>query len=731
MKFLDAFITLQTPVIASIRPTVIDVDGGSVISITGERLSSITSVSVSGVPCTDVAVISEFEVRARTPAVRSLGLYTVTVAGAEGTATSAKAIEAWTPKLLNNPDFDDVHVFDARDGITTSGEAEKQVWTRLTANIGPRPDVDARSYHWRARDGAMDVYHPPTKKFWMLGGWNGDPPNSVSLTRARGWGDQQSNNEVWSSPDGVAWNMELPDDPNATDRFSIRHFFGYAVWKDKIWIVGGDYTADDRTSFHTDVWSSSDGYHWDLEVSLTPWSESPLSPRMFTVVGVYDDKLWLFGGQNCAAGFFAPGYASLPTLFFNDVWCSENGTDWTCKLEFDPEADPEVRPTGRGVTNELVEFNGRMWLVTGGRYEVERGPFSSPKEYDHEVWSTSDGENWTKHPIVTYDAGPPESIWKPRIYHSMKVFDGKMFLFSGYNGTNITDLWWTRDGSNWMQSDQRTLGFRGGHADGTAVGPDGKYMIYAAGNYTLDGSEKDQDAWRLDVHKGKNVMSWTSQTGETPLVVAAPTYESIGGAVAVSGSDRRPLLVEDGLNGGPALLFDQVNSFMDLTVGRVEQPRGRSVIWIGHMPSPKPVIKPAKSPTVTVVGDSSAGTATSATGIAYGSLCSLTYQSGDSWPEVRLGSGYCSNLGQSECMGIAHDASGSIVGYVGGQAIGGGALPYPIAPDPVAWRTIGAAGGSSYKAFGLIGSVIVMDRVATSSEMAKIAEWSRGRFGSL
>lgn len=96
-------------------------------------------------------------------------------------------------------------------------------WEQVTpqAAFAPRDGAGALTYQGR---------------MWLLGGWN--PGDKVNFPRI-------CNNEVWASKDGKTWTLVKPNtfrdasfDP-ASD-WEGRHTAGYVVFKDRMWIVGGD-----------------------------------------------------------------------------------------------------------------------------------------------------------------------------------------------------------------------------------------------------------------------------------------------------------------------------------------------------------------------------------------------------------------------------------------------------------------------------------------------------------
>ena len=63
---------------------------------------------------------------------------------------------------------------------------------------------------------------------------------------------------------------------------------GAAVFRDRIWILGGGTYATPTTpqrKFYSDVWSSADGVRWQQHTQHAPWA-----PRQYHDVAVFDDK---------------------------------------------------------------------------------------------------------------------------------------------------------------------------------------------------------------------------------------------------------------------------------------------------------------------------------------------------------------------------------------------------------------------------------------------------------
>jgi hypothetical protein len=197
-------------------------------------------------------------------------------------------------------------------------------------------------------------------------------------------------NDIWSSSDGVTWSKI-----GAAD-WSPRGSHTVVVYRDRLWLFGGaDHIADDRSTdgFLNDVWVSDDGVHWSLVTPAAPWS-----PRDKAGVVVFDDELYLLGGQGAA-----------------DVWRSSNGRDWTRLVA---EAD-----WSRRHDFARVAYDGRMWVLGGWR--------DRSTDALNDVWYSADGSSWSRQT----DHAP----WGPRSPIAV-VFQDKVWIYSGKH-TGADDNW--------------------------------------------------------------------------------------------------------------------------------------------------------------------------------------------------------------------------------------------------------------------------------------------------
>jgi hypothetical protein len=206
--------------------------------------------------------------------------------------------------------------------------------------------------------------------------------------------------------DAPGWSLATNAAP-----WAARGLSGLVQYNGKTWILGGCLGPG---SLANDVWYSSDMLSWTIATNTAPWSQ-----RDALMSVVYDDKMWVMGGG------YVGTYAA-----YNDVWFSSDGANWTL-------ATGAAAWSARQVSG-LVTFNGKMWLLGGVASE-------GVWVYKNDVWSSTNGVDWT---LVT-NAAP----WSVRSCASCFVFDGKIWILGGWNGSVATnDVWYSADGTNWVQA---------------------------------------------------------------------------------------------------------------------------------------------------------------------------------------------------------------------------------------------------------------------------------------
>jgi len=286
-------------------------------------------------------------------------------------------------------------------------QEKRYEWKQVTLNAPfvPRDGAGALTYKGR---------------MYLIGGWN--PGDKKVFPRI-------CNNEVWSTTNGLDWRLDKPNtfidktfDPESD--WEGRHTAGYVVYKDKMWIVGGD---NNQGHYQFDVWNSSDGKTWNLVNKGKP---VPWGPRSLHCTMVYQDKIWVIGGQT------VPPFAPDPERFYRDSWTTTDGVNWEKVTPKEPFWEM------RGMIGGSTIFNGKLYMLGGGTYDTPTRKF---RDFYDDVWSTTDGKTWTKELA--------HAPWTPRQYHDVAVFDNRMWIMEGYwvKRGNLKDVWYSSDGINWYE----------------------------------------------------------------------------------------------------------------------------------------------------------------------------------------------------------------------------------------------------------------------------------------
>jgi N-acetylneuraminic acid mutarotase len=199
------------------------------------------------------------------------------------------AAAPWVPRY-----FHAAAAFHGRIWVMGGVGAENTLYNDIWSSAdGETWRLESAAASWGARHSMGLTLH--RKRLWLLGGGRfvNQPQYRYSLP------------DVWYTDDGVHWTLATESGP--TPRYGA----GLCNHAGRLWAVGGfkqitgPYSIDPE--YHNDVWTSYDGITWTQTLSDAPWPA-----RMGLVSLVYDDKLWLLGGEN---GISWP-------IYLNDVWVS-------------------------------------------------------------------------------------------------------------------------------------------------------------------------------------------------------------------------------------------------------------------------------------------------------------------------------------------------------------------------------------------------------------------------
>ena len=215
--------------------------------------------------------------------------------------------------------------------------------------------------------------------------------------------------EVWFSNNGIAWFSVADNVPVGRRGTTLTKF------NNKLWIIGGE--ANDGTTLE-DIWSSSDGENWTLEVSTPPFGVVQFHQTL-----VFNGKMYVIAGN--------------PATNHTEVWSTSNGIDWTQNT-----ANAAAAFFGRGGHQALV-FNNAMYVI-GGEATTRL----------NDVWKSTDGTNWTQVAI--------QGDVLPRLTgHSATVYNNKVWVIGGRQGTAdySNDIYYSSDMITWTKYDTTAIPF--------------------------------------------------------------------------------------------------------------------------------------------------------------------------------------------------------------------------------------------------------------------------------
>ena len=294
---------------------------------------------------------------------------------------------------------------------------------------------DAYHYEMTQRSTAVtDFARDGTKMMQMgdyiysYGGWTADPI--------------QTYNDVYRSNGNLSTWTKMPDAP-----WHGRHTFGIAKPDSTLYVIGGDYQNN-----VFDVWSSTDGITWEEK---NDGSGNFLGNRILYGACSHNGKLYILGGQ-----------VGIDTTYglFTDVWSSVDGKNWS-------QIATNKNFLGKNVSGASASFNGKIWVIGGGLYDYSLAP---ALRFNNEVWNSVDGINWQQQPT------PP---WPGRQYTNVCVWDNKLWMIGGTNGSNLADIWYLKKNGTWTQFTPPPS-YIGRHATAVAVFND--QLVITCGNYNND-----------------------------------------------------------------------------------------------------------------------------------------------------------------------------------------------------------------------------------------------------
>ncbi len=223
----------------------------------------------------------------------------------------------------------------------------------------------------------------------------------------------------------------------------------------------GEYTTD-----------TGDVSAWEqLSTSNPIWSKRS---RHATVM--FKNKIWVLGGDDNEVWSSADGKAwkkhdtskSKPmwdervdhgaVVFKDKIWILGNGSFFNLKNEVWSSADGEIwTKHDTSKSKSMWDERGTMATVFKNRIWILGGTESTGDSVDGDVWSSADGEIWTEHTIKdsTNDA---TKLWSVIGDGDVVVFNNKMWVLGGDEKVKgydslINGVWSSADGEVWERHD--------------------------------------------------------------------------------------------------------------------------------------------------------------------------------------------------------------------------------------------------------------------------------------
>ena len=258
-------------------------------------------------------------------------------------------------------------------------------------------------------------------------------------------------NDVWRSKDGVHWR-QMTADAEWTGRAGL----SAVTHRGYIYVTGGSVNDDSAIIgpggppriYFNDVYRSRDGRHWQKMTDAAPWA-----PRAGAVLVSKGRYMYLLGGED---GFVCNPQTPRCPPYFNDVWRSVDGKNWT-QVTASAGWSPRPGHQCEVLLGAFVCFGGF------GLSEDPTDPFAPANPMDVQVswngvkWFALSGDaappwNATGPEDIKYDFAAFPKYWvNGRFRPSIFTFGGDRETFAPFDPLAFTkvdnDVW--RFSPNW------------------------------------------------------------------------------------------------------------------------------------------------------------------------------------------------------------------------------------------------------------------------------------------
>jgi hypothetical protein len=200
----------------------------------------------------------------------------------------------------------------------------------------------------------------------------------------------------WFSTDGIDWTKS-----SLTNSINNLAFLKYINFNNAIYGLGYFEGNIEQAQFKPEIYKTTDLKQWD-----TISKNSNLPNRFFYHPFVYDNKIWIIGGED-------------KSTQYADIWNSPDGINWT--------KQKDNLPFGKRSNSKIVELNGTLYLL------------------NNDAWTSKDALNWT---LLTKELIKGEEIFG----YSAAVLDNKIWLLGcNRNGTFRSQVLVSSDGKTWQE----------------------------------------------------------------------------------------------------------------------------------------------------------------------------------------------------------------------------------------------------------------------------------------
>ena len=295
---------------------------------------------------------------------------------------------------------------------------------------------------WSPRAGLQVLNHQD--HFYLFGGRTPIDPATLPFPVPGAsliWGD------VWKSADhGKSWTNILQT--NDDSHWPARAYFQAVSLGDFMYVLGGqnfNIVQNSGIPGLPPFFAQSDFFNdvWRSQDGIN-WTRMTAaagwSERAGLSAVVFKDEIYVMGGSVNDDSSITP--SGTARIYYNDVWKSSDGTDWQLLTANAPWA-----PRAGGIA---VVKDDYIYMIGGedGFICNEQTPRCPP--YYNDVWRTKNGMDWE---LVT-----ASGAWTARPGHQVVVAQGKFVLFGGFGlGQDISqpanpmDVWISNNGHIWKK----------------------------------------------------------------------------------------------------------------------------------------------------------------------------------------------------------------------------------------------------------------------------------------